>query len=297
MFFLVSGFIITHSINDESRGTFVLKRVFRIYPAWIVAAVLIQLQVICMGWKTPLTFEQYFRGITLFGIYDENPTFLIGAEWTLLIEIKFYFITIVFIPYIRKFPVAAYLVQALIVAGMIVICRKFGTEVFLLAVQVSYIPILLFGQLIYFLYMQMISRATFIGLCSLNFLLTIYVIRDLQPGFLEPVNSYIITIAYCFAIFMAVIHLCRDLKMGRIGRFFENISYSLYLYHANIGIVTVGLLFPLLPYWLTFFVAFAVMLAVSWISYRYVELWGMQRVRSILKPRSRTQIVAAGNAS
>lgn len=293
----MSGFIITHSINDESRGTFVLKRIFRIYPAWIVAAVLIQLQVISMGWKAPLTFEQYLRGITLFGIYNEDPTFLIGAEWTLLIEIKFYFITILLLPYIRRFPAVSYLVQALIVAGMIAICRKFGTEVFLLAVQVSYIPILLFGQLIYFLYMQMISRSTFIVLCVLNFVLTIYVIRDLQPGFFDPANSYVITIAYCFAIFMAVIYLCRDLKMGCIGRFFENVSYSLYLYHANIGIVLVGLLFPLLPYWLTFCVAFAVMLAVSWASYRYVELWGMRRVRSILRPRPATQIIAAGNAN
>ncbi|MFZ4873700.1 acyltransferase family protein [Janthinobacterium sp. Mn2066] len=90
VFFIISGYIITHVLIQESTGTFLYKRIFRIYPLYVAA-------VICQLLIDHFLFHQPFPGLrivaiqlSLLGDWLQAPYALAGVEWTLRIEIVFY---------------------------------------------------------------------------------------------------------------------------------------------------------------------------------------------------------------
>ena len=85
VFFLVSGYIITHVLKTERPLDFAVKRIFRIYPLYIFA---VFLQFLWEGkWPEPsVLLPQLF----LVGDFFDTPTALTGVEWTLRVEILFY---------------------------------------------------------------------------------------------------------------------------------------------------------------------------------------------------------------
>lgn len=94
VFFFVSGYIITHVLQKEKTLEFVIKRIFRIYPLYM-AAVLVQNLELVSQWMTspalipeqlPTLLSQLFLVGDLFG----TPHSLQSLEWTLRIEVLFY---------------------------------------------------------------------------------------------------------------------------------------------------------------------------------------------------------------
>ena len=88
VFFLVSGYIITHVLQTEHSVEFLIKRIFRIYPLYIVAVLL---------WYIPLAIVGHTESVLtlilqllLLGDFFGTPYALGGVEWTLRVEIIFY---------------------------------------------------------------------------------------------------------------------------------------------------------------------------------------------------------------
>lgn len=90
VFFLTSGYIITAVLRRESTGTFLINRIFRIYPLYIVA---VMAEVFIAQWwfGTPIpSAEIMVPRLLLVGDFFTTPYALAGVEWTLRLEIMFY---------------------------------------------------------------------------------------------------------------------------------------------------------------------------------------------------------------
>jgi len=86
VFFLVSGYIICKVTYSEPPLIFIIKRIFRIYPAYIFA-VLAQFYLVdksIPGWG------DLWPRFCLFGDFMSTPRVLNGVDWTLRVEVLFY---------------------------------------------------------------------------------------------------------------------------------------------------------------------------------------------------------------
>lgn len=90
VFFLVSGYIITHVVRSEASLDFVVRRIFRIYPLFIFAVLLEMAAArIFVGVPIPELVDIVPR-LLLVGDFFGTPYSLGGVEWTLRVEILFY---------------------------------------------------------------------------------------------------------------------------------------------------------------------------------------------------------------
>ena len=96
VFFLVSGYIITHILHEQNPLEFVVKRVFRIYPLYIATVLITYL----VAWEKP-SFSVLIPQLLLIGDVFHTPYALNGIEWTLRVEMMFYGI----IFYFRNFVI------------------------------------------------------------------------------------------------------------------------------------------------------------------------------------------------
>jgi len=88
VFFLVSGYIITHVLQTEQAGEFLIKRSFRIYPLYIVAVLAQYVPLAVIGHAPSLS--TLLPQLLLVGDFFGTPYALGGVEWTLRVEIMFY---------------------------------------------------------------------------------------------------------------------------------------------------------------------------------------------------------------
>ncbi len=85
VFFLISGYVITHVIQKEQPLEFFIKRFFRIYPLYIFA---VMMQYSLM--HIPVNPQTLIPQLFLVGDFFNTPHALNGVEWTLRIEVLFY---------------------------------------------------------------------------------------------------------------------------------------------------------------------------------------------------------------
>ena len=95
-FFLVSGYIIHKSILTSSAHVFMIKRFFRIYPAYALICIV---SFFSTHTLTSVIFEDFyslFLQISLLGDFFNLDYGLGGVEWTLRMELYFYIIMYIF---------------------------------------------------------------------------------------------------------------------------------------------------------------------------------------------------------
>lgn len=87
IFFLVSGYIISEVLASEQPTSFLIRRVFRIYPLYITAVLI---QIIVQNRGESLSLSVLVPQLLLMGDFFGSPYTLGGVEWTLRVEIMFY---------------------------------------------------------------------------------------------------------------------------------------------------------------------------------------------------------------
>lgn len=87
LFFLVSGFIVVHVAQNETRGSFITKRFFRIFPpVWAALLLAAAISVWSGASWFDVTPESLAAEMSIFGSNFE----LIGPTYTLVMELMFY---------------------------------------------------------------------------------------------------------------------------------------------------------------------------------------------------------------
>jgi peptidoglycan/LPS O-acetylase OafA/YrhL len=96
VFFLISGFVIPFSILPDRAapvGSFVIKRILRIYPAYWLSVPLAAFVVFWI-WGTQFTAREVLVNLTLLqDVFGVRPAE--GVYWTLLVELAFYALCVV----------------------------------------------------------------------------------------------------------------------------------------------------------------------------------------------------------
>jgi len=90
LFFMISGLVILMTASNGSARHFVISRIIRLYPAFIVCCTLTFLVIIGFGGELyQASLKQYLINLTMLGGFF-NIKEIDGVYWTLYVEIKFY---------------------------------------------------------------------------------------------------------------------------------------------------------------------------------------------------------------
>lgn len=233
-FFLISGFVIPYSFRGKTNKLFFFNRFFRLYPAYWIA---ILSSVIIVGISS---LKIVLINLTMFQRFVGTPD-LIGAFWTLQIEIIFYVICAVVHYYglLEKDKFIVKLTYLFIGLSLVVAAARYFTNLKL--------PVALFLALgVMFLGLcwrkYSIDNSPYINKTLIRKLIIIFIIvllpvcllaysRDYGFGetWYRYFFSYITALGlfYIFSIYKFV---------NRFLLFLGNISYSLYLLHAVFGL-------------------------------------------------------------
>jgi peptidoglycan/LPS O-acetylase OafA/YrhL len=178
-----------------------------------------------------------------------------------------------------------YLAQAGFIMVWIINSRAFDGAIFLTSIQFGLVLCLLFGQLLYFLHAELISRTSFVALSALNWVLYIYSSRIIDPNSVVAGASNTVSFAYCYAIFVVAYVLRANIRLNAAWRFLENTSYSLYLFHGPVGVLVIGSLALFMPFEAAFALGVTASLSVAWLVYQIVERPAMKLARTLTEPK------------
>lgn len=268
LFFFLSGFLIERNLNREPGGVgYVLRRIFRIVPAyWIAILVLTALSYGVL--RQPELASPRTVIANAFFVPDVlNTPLTNGVFWTLLIEVKFYLIAPFLVQFGRSSIMAAPLV-AIALNGVLWVWRGEASNL------LTYLAFCLVGMCF-----SQWNR----GEISSRMLAALSLIAAVSVGLFSP---YFKIGLFLFALINAgsLAVACKRGFNHPASSFVGAISYSWYLYHAGVG-------YPLMaalekgPWQVTPLLSIAIgvgcTLTLAWASFELVERTGIAAGRAL----------------
>lgn len=183
-FFVLSGFVISMVATRESRIEFAIKRIFRIFPPIFFSLFLISIiywvlyflnltnfiDMYSNAWPSLVpwdnfTFSYFLKNLFLFKV-DLNM-----VMWTLRIEITFYVIIFIFLPYIKKKPNSFFIF--IVIFFILLYFIEFSSDSFFYKIQreLKYLQYLFLGSLMFFWLSKRINVINFVIFSSILFFL------------------------------------------------------------------------------------------------------------------------------
>lgn len=317
LFFCLSGatLYLNHK-NDKTladTASFIVKRIFRIYPAFIFAILAyVLLGNIYAEWygeprgiwidniALPYSYVDVFKH--LFLLYDliGNPYIINGAFWSLPVEFRYYLLFPVALFLMRKSGPTSVMALALLLACSVYFMpwKPSMPHFFLLS------PSFFGGMLAAYLYERNgkpLKYSLLIIILSLVLASLVWMFRDDLPNQYKALRYYNFNILLCiiivyFSLRTNVINY--SMKIRSALGFLGNVSYSLYLLHQlvltfvfiicmKIGITGDAKILFIFP------ITVAVSLLFAWASYKFIEKPGVRLGRYIIE---RYKIIKNGNA-
>ncbi|MFD2397774.1 acyltransferase family protein [Prauserella oleivorans] len=246
-FFLVSGFIVTPIAIRQGHRKFALNRFIRVYaPLLFVllltsAALWAGLEPQTTGQAQDLTPWTMFTNWTLVNYLIYPQVVLMPVAWTMIIEVLFYLILLALLPVLRRAVWLAIGIELTFVFVVLTSRSALNESWSLFAVNVSYLPILIIGQIIW------ATTAKKIPLWAGGIFGTVawmlYVFADIiDVGRID--TSYNLAMAIAVMFFLMGYFAEPKLRQLRVWTALSERAYSIYLLHALGIFVVLGLLRP-----------------------------------------------------
>lgn len=227
VFFLISGYIITHVLQRETSKEFLIKRAFRIYPLYATAVIIELLLNYFVSDQTPPKIGKIISRLLLTGDIFNTPYGLNGVEWTLRLEIGFYIIMAIskkiglfsrqeLLPY-------AYL---LISTAMLTIPAFPKQGVLAHGYFTIYLSYLFVGSCIYLSQNKKANLNSCILSSVIMVSFSLYLFAKIQPAWKNEMY-----IAYAIAIFLIAMKLRPALQSGPVIGILSSMTFSVYLFH------------------------------------------------------------------
>lgn len=286
MFFLVSGFIITHMGVQESHREFGIKRLFRVYPLLVFTVLLtallttLGLQVMAPEQGFPVALEYVFTNMLLVNYLQVPQVIMVGVAWTLIIEVTFYLLVLTLLAVLRRWTWLAIAIELAVVLLAVLLARSFGASFFLLAVSISYLPVVITGQIVWAAWSRRVRLPAAAGFGLAAWLL--YVLADLR-GMGRINDAYLSTFALGLCLFVSLLLLEPKLRPIRWITFLSERSYSLYLMHGPVSFPVMIALYDKVPVAITVLAGVAATMAATEVTYRFVEMPGQRFARRLTR--------------
>lgn len=227
VFFLTSGYIITKVLAKEEPKEFLVKRVFRIYPLYMIAVVAEYLAGYWGYGLYPASTKEVISRLLLVGDFNGTPNGLHGVEWTLRIEVLFYAFMAV-LKYAGFFRTCRHLpaVYVVALAGLYLSSPFPGAWTWTFAYVTVYAPLLIFGSLIMLAESHQAIRAKCIGLMTIIFVMFLIMSAKLVSGWKE--SNYM---AFGVMFFLGFWALRTKVAPNFAVSFLAELTFSVYLMH------------------------------------------------------------------
>jgi peptidoglycan/LPS O-acetylase OafA/YrhL len=258
IFFLISGFVIPFSLKSYSAKDFLINRILRIYPTYMVGFSLTLLFIYIGGsyfgneWKLTASESiiHLFPGLRDL-LWQRN---LDGIVWTLEVELKFYLICLLAIQLFKKQSLIIFILPFAIAAisyKLYPLLPGFFTkniEAFKQAknfINASpYIAFMFIGVAFHYLHTGRINKLKAAGLIGSIFGVAAFTgvvlsrTNDYYSGLINIIYSY----GYGLITFSVAFIFPRFFRGNRVLDFFAKISYPLYVVHSLAGYVIMTIL-------------------------------------------------------
>jgi len=291
VFFLISGFVIPFSILPDRAapvGSFVIKRILRIYPAYWLSVPLAAFVVFWI-WGTQFTARELLVNLTLmqdlFGIRPAE-----GVYWTLLVELAFYALCVVLLATGSLFnPRRVAIVAAAFGLAFVAVASSYWLRRQFIPTSAPYwflnLSVMLCGALFRSRWSATPANRDAVAGALLAALVACYVVLLPAAALVAngPKNSEPATYAIGILIFLAGTRVVRI--ETRLTDWLGRISYSIYLFHVIVFLAIEWWLLRRQPAgsaWRTQHIGVyaalgvAATLVVASVVYRYVEKPGIR---------------------
>jgi peptidoglycan/LPS O-acetylase OafA/YrhL len=240
IFFIISGFVILLSAYNRDAISFGISRVARIYPAYWFSVLLTSCVIFFFGGEHyHVTLHQFLANFTMIhGYFDIKH--VDGVYWSLLVELKFYFLIFILIVTRQIKRIEIFLFLWLITGYINYFYPLSGAFAFFLVPH--WAPYFISGATFFLIRLHGLSLPKILALLlsfTLSILNTLKSIPSAEAHYNTEYSIYIIgSVIAIFYILFLLIALNKLRKFQR--RYFVylgSLTYPLYLIHQNIGFI------------------------------------------------------------
>lgn len=233
LFFCISGFVMAMLI-ENNYPNFLYKRFLRIYPPFIIAAILVVFAK--AAFLGDGSYNKLISALTLLPL-GTTPTYPLNIEWTMIYEVFFYVICSIFtLKFFKRFFLTFLIIWGIVIT---VAHNVLGTP----SSELTTIKLIAFSTYNYFFIIGAIvyyfskikkitsTRVNFTGIfLSTATLLTFYYVILKHSVLLMKFNFLIFAILFgCIVYFVVNLHAKKTTMFVRCGDY----SYGIYLIHAQ----------------------------------------------------------------
>jgi peptidoglycan/LPS O-acetylase OafA/YrhL len=288
LFFMISGFVILWSSIGRDATSFVISRVSRLFPAFWFSLIFTALLIYFLHDVVPevdvpaLSLRTMLANATMVPAIFDSPL-IEGVYWTLEIEMRFYALIFALLLLRQMRHVEAWIYTWLAVS-IACLFFKLPWVVNYLALQ-PYGSFFVAGGLFYLVLAKGSSAPRIAGLvCAAA--ACVYVSLQQRGQFLTADDTSAIIVPALILVFFGLFALLVSRKSRRaesgVARNLGDLTYSLYLTHATMGLLLYHLLRPYLGLLPTVLAITLVAGAVAWLVTKYVDVPSRKPVTNLL---------------
>ncbi|MFD4591072.1 acyltransferase family protein [Streptomyces rubiginosohelvolus] len=293
LFFLISGFVICLSAWDRSPGQFVRARFLRLFPAYWFSAVaaFVVWRALPDGARTGPSISESLTNLTMLQV-PLSAQHLVGAYWTLWVELTFYLIFLLVIWKGLDYRRVSVFCWLWLLASVLV--QQPGNQVPILGIFAQPLNTALFvsGIAMYLMY-RFGPDLQLWGLLAAGWLVMQSDLVQHADGLRhdrgmdrDPYIALALVTVFYLLVLAVALH-----KLDRVGwRWFAPagaLVYPLYLLHEELGWAVIRSLYGRLGAWPTLLLTVALMILAAWLLHRLVERPSQRWLRSRLARENR----------
>lgn len=217
---------------------FFIKRFFRLYPTyWFAILFIVMFSYLLQGYNE-YTIKQIIINFTM--MQDIFKTSSIdGVFWTLMIELKFYILTLILFYFnILKYIKCIVLLLLLLSSATLCYGYVYQTGTYLGNGLWANLMLMYLGTAFYFYFSNTLSKKTMIYLVA--FVISYFLFNYSYLPVTVYGDKFGYSVATILAIFIFIVALKYKKQLSSITTFFGNISYSFYLIHQVLGYIIIS---------------------------------------------------------
>lgn len=288
LFFLISGFIITHTAQRESARSFVVKRAARISPP-LLAAIGLTLALSRTGGPdtTHIPWRHVLLSATLTDVFASIAHPVLAVSWTLSIEVVFYLHLALLLPLVRARPTAVAITLTLWSVAATETCdgwyriTRWGPA-HAAGLVLEYLPVFACGMIAWAWWQGRVGGRGALAFGGLTYLAVVHNLWRSQPAYLAGPDYHLRQIAYAAAIFVVCLLASDRMTVIAPVRWLAKVSYSIYLVHFPLGFWLLDRLIPRIGFTAALATTLAAVGVTSAAIWRCVERPSQRAARALL---------------